>query len=269
MPDGNPRAIKISEIMDSIVKAIYIPRNKLGEVSSIKGIEKPGLYFLFGNEDEIGKPNLYIGEADPLLTRLKQHNANKEFWNVAIGFVSEKDNLNKAHIKFLENFACAEAKRVNKCVLENSVTPTQSTLTDSEKDFAYSFFEDLKILLSNLGYPIYLENIKDSKNVFICKGKDAYAEGLYNEEGMLVFKGSKVQVDESESAGDWIKNIRKNLLNQEILFEENGVYIFKEDYTFSSPSAAAATVLGRSANGWTSWKTKEGVTLDKKYRKTN
>ena len=27
------------------------------------------------------------------------------------------------------------------------------------------------------------------------------------------------------------------------------------------------TVLGRSANGWTSWKTKEGVSLDERFRK--
>ena len=37
--------------------------------------------------------------------------------------------------------------------------------------------------------------------------------------------------------------------------------IFVKDYLFSSPSAAAAVVLGRSANGLTEWKLKNGTTL--------
>jgi hypothetical protein len=38
-------------------------------------------------------------------------------------------------------------------------------------------------------------------------------------------------------------------------------YAFEQDYLFSSPSTAAGVVLGRSANGRTEWKTKEGKTL--------
>jgi hypothetical protein len=266
MPDGNPRSIKISEISDSIVKAIFIPRNKLSGINDLEDLKNPGIYFLLGNEDEIGKPNVYIGEADPLLNRLKQHNADKEFWNTAICFVSEKNNLDKAHVKYLENLACIEAQRINKCVLENSNTPTQSALRAQEIDFVLSFYDDLKVLLSSLGFPIFMETIKKSKDLFVCQGKDAYAEGEYTEEGMIVFKGSKSQVDETESAGEWIKNLRRRLIEDTVLIKDSGVYIFTEDYIFSSPSAAAATVLGRAVNGWTAWKTKDGVTLDNRYR---
>ena len=38
------------------------------------------------------------------------------------------------------------------------------------------------------------------------------------------------------------------------------------DKTFSSPSSAASFCLGRSANGWTAWKDREGNTLDTFYR---
>jgi hypothetical protein len=266
MPDGNPRSIKECEINNSIVKAFFIPRNKLNEISQRKGITDPGIYFLFGKEQEIQKPSVYIGEAENILTRLKQQNTNKDFWNTAICFISEKKNINKAHIKYLENHACVEAKRINKCILENSTTPTQSSLTESDVDFVLSFFDDLKVLLSTLGYPIFEETKRDLQNIFICKGKDAYAKGEYTEEGMVVFKGSKAQVEETPSIGEWIKNIRNNLLEQKILVLENDVYVFAEDYIFSSPSAAAATVLGRAANGWTAWKTEKGVSLDERYR---
>jgi len=41
----------------------------------------------------------------------------------------------------------------------------------------------------------------------------------------------------------------------------DGVYRFTQDYVFSSPSNAAATVLGRGANGRVEWKGADGRTL--------
>lgn len=39
------------------------------------------------------------------------------------------------------------------------------------------------------------------------------------------------------------------------------LYQFTQDYSFSSPSTAAAVVLGRSANGRIEWKAADGRTL--------
>jgi hypothetical protein len=39
------------------------------------------------------------------------------------------------------------------------------------------------------------------------------------------------------------------------------IYRFTQDYSFSSPSTAAAVVLGRSANGRIEWKDAQGRTL--------
>jgi hypothetical protein len=41
----------------------------------------------------------------------------------------------------------------------------------------------------------------------------------------------------------------------------NGQLELAEDFVFSSPSTAAAIVLGRNANGLTEWKLKDGITL--------
>src|SRR3989338_7411703 len=96
IPDSNPRSIKICDITDGIVKRIY------------------------------------IGEAENILTRIKQHDNSKNFWNLVICFVSQKYNINKAHIKYLENYACDQAKRINKCTLDNNTNPTQSRLTEQD-----------------------------------------------------------------------------------------------------------------------------------------
>lgn len=267
LPDANPRSIKICEITNSIVKALFIPRSKLAEASKREELKDPGIYFLIGEKNEVGKPKIYIGEAEVLLTRIKQHNASKEFWNSVICFVSEKKNINKAHIKYLENFACNEAKRINKCELENNTNPTQSSLTEQDEDFVLSFFDDLKLLIGTLGFPIFEESQKDKSNIFYCKGKDASATGEYNEDGFTVFKGSKSNLEESKGAGSWVIEMRNDLKQKNVLKQEGNVLVFTDDYTFSSPSASAAVVLARKANGWTEWKDKNGKTMDELIRK--
>jgi hypothetical protein len=266
IPDSNPRGVKICDIQNSIVKAIYIPRNKLEEVTNREDLKKPGIYFIFGLNEESMKPLAYIGEAETLITRLKQHNISKDFWNTAICFVSEKNNINKAHIKYLESLACLEASRIGKCDLENSTSPTQSSLTEQDEDFVLSFYDDLKVLLTTLGYPIFEESMREKKDVFICKGKDAYAEGEYTENGMTVFKGSKIRASHTKGLGSSVK--QKEIMIEKGLLQLNGEsYLLSEDFTFTSPSSASGTILGRSSNGWTDWKTEGGETLDERYRK--
>lgn len=79
LPDANPQGIKICEFFDSIVKAVSIPRAKLDDASNRSELEQPGVYFLLGEKDEVGKPQVYIGESEVLLTRLNKHNKEKDF----------------------------------------------------------------------------------------------------------------------------------------------------------------------------------------------
>jgi len=37
------------------------------------------------------------------------------------------------------------------------------------------------------------------------------------------------------------------------------VYVFQKAYIFNALSTATGTILGGSANGWTSWKDKKGL----------
>jgi hypothetical protein len=130
-------------------------------------------------------------------------------------------------------------------------------------------FETIKILLSTLGFPIFEEarNSSGKKQGFLyCKGRDAIAKGQMIDDGFVVLKDSTANKDESKSVQGWITGMRKKLLDDNFLQQKNGLYVFTEDFVFGSPSAAAGVVLGRSANGWTEWKDKEGKTIDEIYR---
>lgn len=59
---------------------------------------------------------------------------------------------------------------------------------------------------------------------------------------------------------------RLKLIDSGVLKESGGRLLFEKDHLFSSPSAAAVAVMGRSANGWNAWRSKAGNTLDELKR---
>lgn len=270
LPEGNPRGIKIGEITSSIVKAVFIPRNKLNDLSDKPELKGLGLYFLFGENDEIGRPVTYIGEAENLINRIKEHNRAKDFWNTAILFISEKDNINKAHAKFLESFCYDKAKEVNRCILENTVKPVQSRITNPERDFLMDFFDDLKVIIGVLGFPIFEDIGKsDDRKIYYCKGKQIEAKGKYTEEGFIILKGSKASIQTAKSISKGVIKKREKLIEDGIISKGNDALIFNMDVAFPSPSAASDFVLGSSTNGWEYWKNREGKSLDEIERKPN
>jgi len=270
LPDGNPKGIKICEIPNSIIKAVLIPRNLLKEAFEFENLEKVGLYFLFSEKDETFQFKTYIGEAEEIKKRLRQQDTpQKEYWNYAVAFFSGKDNLNKAHIKFLESHSHTEAQNANRTELMNNCSPTCSTLSPAEKDFALNFFDEIKIILGTLGYPIFekIKKAEKEEEVFYCKGKDADAKGNLTEEGFVVYANSKSNFQESPSAGTWLKNRRQKLIGEGILKKEGEILLFSKDIIFNSPSTAAGIILARRANGWREWKNSSGQTLDEIKRK--
>ena len=80
------------------------------------------------------------------------------------------------------------------------------------------------------------------------------ADGSQTSEGFVVFKGSHISLADDNTIPVVIKERRKNAL-----IDEQGV--LQEDMLFTSPSYAAMFVIGKSANGLTSWKTADGKTL--------
>ena len=267
IPDGNPRSVKIAEITSRTVLAILIPRSKLDYAASRDELNNVGIYFLIGNPDDEIEASLYVGEAEDCLTRLKQQNKVKDWWNVALAIVSKTKYFTKTHIKYLEWYCYLEAEKARRYRLDNSMVPTRPFVSEPIEADLLDNFDTIKTLVSTLGYPIF-DQIKkpEEKDILICKGKEAYAKGQYTEDGLVVFVGSKCNLKETRTAGSSVVATRKRLINDGILIQDVNVYKFTSDRIFSSPSLAAATVLARSANGWIEWKYKNGKTLDEVKR---
>ena len=88
--------------------------------------------------------------------------------------------------------------------------------------------------------------------------------GIYDPIGnsFILLSGSKINSTTSNSFNrkDAYRDITNNYCSL-----ENGLYVLKKDYTFTSPSTASSVVLGRSSNGWTDWKDKQGRSLNTVY----
>ena len=73
----------------------------------------------------------------------------------------------------------------------------------------------------------------------------------------VVLKGSEISVKESNDKGG---QARVETLKHCTLYGDEK-YVLNEDLVFKTPSGASGACLGRSSNGTTEWKTKDGVML--------
>ena len=95
LPRGDAKSLRTAEISNWSGKAIAAPRTEIDDLLAREELEKSGVYILTGIDPNSGSPRAYIGEAEVIRERLKQHKA-KEFWVSAVVFVSKDENLTKA-----------------------------------------------------------------------------------------------------------------------------------------------------------------------------
>ncbi|MGE7365987.1 GIY-YIG nuclease family protein [Desemzia incerta] len=271
-PTGDTRGFRIAEVTNTIIEALLVPRKELEQILSTREeLKSSGIYFLFGKDtDDINKKvEAYIGESEVLCDRLRKHNKEKDFWDVAVVFISSNQRwqLNKADIKHLEHVSYNKAMEARRYSL-NQTIPKLSEVTEAREADLNALIEIIEILLSALGYPLFKALVtkeeKSDKNeqIFYMTSRNSDAKGIYTNEGFVVLSGSKITT--KEKGQSFNKNhLLVELKDNRILNEEGE---FKEDFLFSSPSTAASIIGKAKFNGWTVWKNKLGKTLDEIYR---
>lgn len=263
--DGEPNGRMSCELSNWSGKAYKIPRIKIKDCSDRDDLTSTGVYLLFG-KDDTGKDQVYIGEAESILKRLNQQLTQKDFWNEAIVFISKDENLNKAHIKYLENRLHDIARSANRYTVDNSIIPTQSSISESDRAEMEEFIEYIKMLVNTLGHKVFEEKREfkpkqKQESFFIKAARGADGQGEPTSDGFVVFKKSKAAATIVNSMTPNFITYRQKLIDEGVLVDKGDYFEFSDDYIFSSPSTAAVMVMGRNANGLTEWKNKEGKTL--------
>lgn len=267
--DGEPNGRMSCELSNWTGKAFKIPRKQIKESSDRLELQGTGIYILFGKTDSTGQPLAYIGEAEGIYKRLTQHVSAKDFWNEAIVFVSKDGNLNKAHIKYIESRLYEIAINVNRYDLENGNIPPKPKISESDEAEMEEFISNIGLLINTLGFKIFeeirktdqTEEEKEKSTFYIQAARGANASGQSTNEGFVVLKDSSIANFPTNSfPKNWLK-LRDDLVEEGIIIEKDNKLIFNKDYLFTSASAAAAIVMGRSANGLTEWKLSDGRIL--------
>lgn len=269
LPTGEPRGIRIADITTRLVSAVLIPRSELVAGKLRWELDHPGVYFLFGEDEDGAKPIVYIGQTEDARKRFDSHNKTKTFWKTAIFCISKSQNFTQAHIRYLEWYCMQQAKEVGRYDLDNGQLPTNSThVTEPMVAELLDIFDTMRMLISTLGYPVFEPIVKPSapSHMFYAYGGGSDGKGELVEDGFVVFEGSRARIEVAPSATNSVIPKRDKLIASGIMEERDGQYVFTQDYLFTSPSTAAAVVLGRSANGWIEWKEEQGQTLNDVYR---
>ncbi len=269
--DGDTNGRLTCELSNWTGKAYKIPRNSIKICSDRPELQTTGVYMLLNkNADLSEKGQLYIGEAEDIFKRLIQHVKEKDFWNEAIVLISKDENLNKAHIKYLENRLHEIACNANRFELINTQKPTQSSISESDKAEMEEFLSNILTLVNTLGYNAF-EQIRqvDKKEIsvseedlfYISAVRGASGIGKTTSEGFVVFENSQVADPVTNSYPKTMQKLRDILISEGAIVKDQDKMIIKKDYLFTSSSTAAMIIMGRSANGLTEWKLKSGKTL--------
>jgi hypothetical protein len=264
LPRGEAKSLRIAQISNWTGKALAAPRTELDDLLQREELNKAGIYILSGSDPQSGLPRAYIGEAEIIRVRLKDHKT-KEFWVSAIVFVSTDENLTKAHVRYLESRLLTEASQVGRFTLEQNQAGgsrlPESDLGDMEV-FLSHIRQLLPVLGSDLLIPVAQPAAKQqSGGVLFCRMKGAEGRGHRTPDGFVVLQGSSAVLQERRRSMPYVIALRKRLIADGTLVETDGFYKFTRDAEFTSPSAAAAVIEGGHANGLIDWRTKDGRVL--------
>ena len=258
--DGNPNGRIMCELSNWNGRVYKISRNELSEFSQRADSENTGVYFLFGKDEE-NNDTVYIGETEKMFSILKQHLRDSEYWSDCIVVISKDNLLNKAHVKYLENKFYMLAQNAGRSIVINNTIPTCSSISEYDEAMLHEFINNAKLLVNTLGYKVF-DTIEDTavrqndteQYFFIKAARGSDAKGMIVSDGFAVMKGSTIAFSTVQSMPDSLKKLRDSLIKKEII-DKN--FKLTRDYIFTSPSLAAAIVMGRNANGRTEWKNEE------------
>lgn len=263
IPFGEPEGLRIVEKSNWTGQGFVFPRAQYAEIRQRSELNRTGVYVLWGPGESGQLPRVYVGEGDLVRPRLDLHIKQKDFWTHAVAFTSKDQNLNKAHVQYLEARLVELAREAKRAELDNANVPQVPALSEADVADAEGFLRDLLLCLPVVGLSLFEKSkagAAKSRDLYL-KAKGIEARGVDGREGFVVRAGSQAVKDEVASCHAYLVDLRRSLLEQNVLEPAGEGYRLTQDYTFNSPSTAAGVLLGRSANGRIEWKDAKGRTL--------
>lgn len=271
---------KIKCTLSNWTGVIYkIPRIQLGDLKSRDEMKQSGIYFLFGRDEDKQKDMTYIGQAttrkngEGVLLRIQEHtrDTHADYFNDVIILTTQNNSFGPTEISYLENKFTQLAKEAGRYIVKNGNDPNPGNVTEEKESELDEIIENTLMIIGTLGYRVFVPMTKkviqdfiDNHSTYLylkrkTKKSNKVIEATCEQttEGFVVLEGSQVEIMDSPSLPASLKEMRQNLIASQVI--QDGV--LKEKQLFSSPSYAAAFLLGMQTNGRTDWKNQDGRTL--------
>ena len=271
---------KIKCTLSNWTGVIYkIPRIQLADLKLRDEMKQSGIYFLFGRDEEKQKDITYIGQAttrkngEGVLLRVQEHirDGHADYFNDVIILTTQNNSFGPTEISYLENKFTQLAKESGRFIVKNSNDPNPGNVTEEKESELDEIVENTLMIVGTLGYRVFVPMTKKSKKdlpddqstYLYLKRKTKKSNKVIEarcertSEGFVVLEGSQIEVIDSNVIPASLQKLRKELIDTNVI--KDG--ILQEKQLFSSPSYAAAFVIGRNTNGRMDWKDKNGKTL--------
>lgn len=276
--DGDADGLVTATLHGWIGHVLVTPRMRLAAGLARDEAGYAGVYLLLGERE--GEALAYIGESEDLGARLRNHDLNKDWWTTAVLVASLANQLNKAHVRYLEARLIQEAKRVGRTPLANATAPQPTPLNEADRGKMEFFLANLAVVLPAVRVDLFTQrarpqgaparpaaasspiNLESARFVLRSQRHDLDASAVLVDGEFQVQAGShaRPQWEGATTADGGYAQLHRELLSAGMIEVRDGLGVFTQAYAFKSPSAAAAVVLGRPANGAILWRTGEGVT---------
>ena len=271
---------KIKCTLSNWTGVIYkIPRIQLGDLKSRDEMKQSGIYFLFGRDEDKQKDVTYIGQAttrkngEGVLLRIQEHtrDTHADYFNDVIILTTQNNSFGPTEISYLENKFTQLAKEAGRYIVKNGNDPNPGNVTEEKESELDEIVENTLMIIGTLGYRVFVpmtkkvsQDLTDNHSTYLylkrkTKKSNKVIEATCERttEGFVVLEGSQVEIKDSPYLPASLKEMRQNLIASRVI--QDGV--LKEKQLFSSPSYAAAFLLGMQTNGRTDWKNRDGRTL--------
>lgn len=271
---------KIKCTLSNWTGVIYkIPRIQLVDLKSRDEMKQSGIYFLFGRDEDKQKDMTYIGQAttrkngEGVLLRIQEHtrDTHADYFNDVIILTTQNNSFGPTEISYLENKFTQLAKEAGRYIVKNGNDPNPGNVTEEKESELDEIVENTLMIIGALGYRVFVpmtkkvsQDLTDNHSTYLylkrkTKKSNKVIEATCERttEGFVVLEGSQVEIKDSRYLPASLKEMRQNLIASQVI--QDGV--LKEKQLFSSPSYAAAFLLGMQTNGRTDWKNQDGRTL--------
>lgn len=271
---------KIKCTLSNWTGVIYkIPRIQLADLKSRDELKQTGIYFLFGRDEDKQKNVTYIGQAtnrkngEGVLLRVQEHtrDSHADYFNDVIILTTQNNSFGPTEISYLENKFTQLAKESGRYIVKNGNEPNPGNVMEEKQSELDEVVENVLMIVGTLGYRVFIpmttnvnqQTRNDAEQYLYLKRKMKKSNQIIEAkcerttEGFVVLEGSQVEMIDSPAIPTSLKELRKELIKENVI--KDG--ILQEKQLFSSPSYAAAFVLGMNTNGRMDWKDKDGKTL--------